>query len=242
MKVRKTDKINKINKKKAKQEKRLCSEPNAVLKSLFYFATILTLIVFLLSLYLFAVNSISMIKAEVYSSVTFSLLLSASVFAYLLHKKKSVNSILLSLGLSKENISFKILEYGILLFFAIFILEIAISIFSYITGISLPTNVSEILSSTPLYFLLFSIFIAPINEEIFFRGFLVPRYGIILPALLFAILHAGYDSLVEGFGAFIFGLLAGYVFKKTKSLYPSIIAHILVNSLAVTALLLLIKI
>jgi membrane protease YdiL (CAAX protease family) len=217
-----------------------CINPNKLLKTLFYFATSLTAIVFVLSFYLFAINSISLIKAEIYSSITFSLLLSSSVFAYLLYKKQNVHLMLLNLGLSKDNISKKIFYYGIVLFFIIFVLEILISLFSYFSGISLPTNVSKVLSGTPLYFLLFSIFISPLNEEIFFRGFLVPRYGIIFPALLFALLHAGYGSIVEGIGAFIFGILAGYIFKKTKSLYPSIIAHVLVNSLAISALLLLI--
>ncbi|MGC8649097.1 MAG: CPBP family intramembrane glutamic endopeptidase [Candidatus Micrarchaeia archaeon] len=220
--------------------KRSCMNPNKMLKTLFYFATSITAIVFILSFYLFAINSISIIKAEVYSSITFSLLLSSSVFAYLLYKKQNIHSILLELGLSKDNISKKIFSYGIILFFIIFALEILISLFSYISGIALPTNVSEVLFGTPLYFLLFSILIAPINEEIFFRGFLVPKYGIILPALLFALLHAGYGSIVEGIGAFVFGVLAGYIFKKTKSLYPSIIAHVLVNGLAITSLLLLI--
>jgi membrane protease YdiL (CAAX protease family) len=33
--------------------------------------------------------------------------------------------------------------------------------------------------------------------------------------------------------ALIFGLVAGYVFRKTESLYPSLVAHVLVNTLTI---------
>jgi membrane protease YdiL (CAAX protease family) len=206
-----------------------------ILKYFFYACTIITLIVTILSIDLFANGVLSMVDAEVYSSIAFSLFLPSIVFAYLA-RKHNFSQILNELGLSKNHISVKFFVYGILLFLIILMLEIGLSLFSYITGIPLPTNVGKILSGMPLYFLIFSVFIAPLNEEIAFRGFLVNRIGIVASALIFAILHAGYSSIAEGLGAFIFGLLAGYVFKKTKSLYPSLIAHIIVNLLAVIVL------
>ena len=48
-----------------------------------------------------------------------------------------------------------------------------------------------------------------------------------------------YDSTfgVEIIAGFIFAILAGEVFRRTRSLYPSIVGHILVNALAVLAFL-----
>ncbi|MGC8572253.1 MAG: CPBP family intramembrane glutamic endopeptidase [Candidatus Micrarchaeia archaeon] len=210
-------------------------KPSPMLKYLFYFLTFATLLITILSVVLFGYNIISFVDAEIYSSIAFSLFLPSIVIAYL-SRRYSLNQILDELGLSRNHISVKLFIYGIIIFFAILLLEIALSLFSYITGIPLPTHVSELLSGLPLYFILFSVFIAPLDEEIAFRGFLVKRIGIVASAFIFAILHASYDSIAEGVGAFIFGLIAGYAFKKTKSLYPSLIAHILVNLLAVVAL------
>ena len=83
-------------------------------------------------------------------------------------------------------------------------------------------------------FLLFSFLVAPINEEILFRGFMVPRIGILASAVLFSVPHLlSYSSVSELIAAFIFGIAAGYAFKKTGSLYPSIIAHALVNLISI---------
>ncbi len=100
----------------------------------------------------------------------------------------------------------------------------------------LHANASGI-QAAPAYYLFFIAIIAPINEEILFRGFLVPRIGILASALIFAIPHLIiYYSVYELAFAFAFGLLAGYVFKKSGSLYSTIIAHMMVNVLAVLLL------
>ena len=63
--------------------------------------------------------------------------------------------------------------------------------------------------------------------------------GIILSAIIFGLLHASYDSTfaVEVIAAMFFGFMAGYVFSKSDSLYPSMLTHILVNSIGVLAIL-----
>ena len=55
--------------------------------------------------------------------------------------------------------------------------------------------------------------------------------SIVIVVLLFMTGNLGIDVIA----AVIFGLLAGYIFKKTNSLYPSIIAHALVNTLTIIA-------
>ena len=167
-----------------------------------------------------------------------SFLFSLSVLAFLAHKGKSAGEIVAELGLSKDKLSIKLLGIGVLLFAIFFLLDLMVGLIGNITNIQINTNVYTIFGSAPLWVYVFISLIGPINEEILFRAFLVPRIGIIVSALIFGILHAGYGSTfgVDTIAAFSFALVAGYVFKKTKSLYPSILGHMLVNLLAVVAI------
>ena len=174
--------------------------------------------------------------AEANLSITLSLFFPSIVFSYLLYRKRSLPEIIGQIGLSRKGLTFRNLAMGVSMFLAILVLGIVFDLFSQATGIPLPTNVALVLSGMPLYFLIFASLIAPFNEEILFRGFLVNRIGILFSALIFAFLHSGYASISELVAALIFGLLAGFVFRKTKSLYPCILAHILVNVLAVIAI------
>lgn len=88
----------------------------------------------------------------------------------------------------------------------------------------------------------FGIVIAPVIEEIMFRGFLQPalknffggRYAIVLSASLFAGVHM---DIFAFFQIFILGMLLGYLYEKTQTLAASIIVHVLHNSLTLVFLL-----
>ncbi len=190
----------------------------------------------------------------------FSLFLSSISISYMFLKGMDWSGIVESLGLNTEKFNMKLLLYGITIFFVIFLLEIAVTVASSALGIQISTNTGLLLSGAPAWFLVFATFISPINEEIFFRGFLIKGIahissqlsgtvndfykntgaawtGILLGAFLFGLSHASYDSTfgIDMLAAGLFGILAGYVYRKTRSLYPSIIAHMLVNLLAVVA-------
>lgn len=76
--------------------------------------------------------------------------------------------------------------------------------------------------------------IGPLSEEIFFRVFLFiflkqftgKRTAVVLSALMFAFSH---DSLVFFPYYLLMALLLSWVYLKTKSIFPSIIAHALIN-------------
>lgn len=80
------------------------------------------------------------------------------------------------------------------------------------------------------------IIVAPIAEEVLFRGImlkgLLKRYSaitsILVTALLFAIIHLNIYQFV---GAFIAGLLLGWLYLKTESLLLCIISHAAYNSI-----------
>lgn len=78
--------------------------------------------------------------------------------------------------------------------------------------------------------------IAPIFEELFFRGLLLQalrRYGsvfaIITTSLLFALSHG---NIIQGIPVFFFSLILSYSCLKSESLYPSIFMHFVLNASA----------
>lgn len=99
------------------------------------------------------------------------------------------------------------------------------------------TNASEIYENNILYCLLAVWICAPIIEEITCRGILLsgllnkysPKISIFLSSLLFAIMHG---NLKQGIHAFLFGLILGYLYYKTKSIYITMFAHFSNNVLA----------
>ncbi len=230
------------------------------------YVTFLVLIVLLFETSsLYAAGKLGESAYLVYASIAQSFVFSFVAIAYLFASGRGLKQAVARLGMARKQWKNVYIAYGIAIFAAIFLLEILLGLFQAITGVQLPTNVAKLFSGLPLYFLLFSVFIAPINEEILFRGFLVPGIGnvilsgrknvgkrtaayknamwagIILSALLFGVLHyLSYNSISELIAAFVFGMIAGYVRIKKDSLYPSIVAHILVNFLGLLVLAVLI--
>lgn len=83
--------------------------------------------------------------------------------------------------------------------------------------------------------------LGPVFEEIFFRGFLyrcLRRYigvfwGILGSALLFSLIHHNFMAFLP---IVTLGIVLGYLVEKTGSLVPSIVMHIIVNSISVAVL------
>ena len=82
--------------------------------------------------------------------------------------------------------------------------------------------------------LLAVIFVAPIGEELLFRG-LIQRYGlknfapvlaICLQGLIFGLYHG---NLIQGIYAFFMGIVLGFIAYKTGTILTSIVLHICVN-------------
>ncbi|MCS7207781.1 MAG: CPBP family intramembrane metalloprotease [Dehalococcoidia bacterium] len=81
------------------------------------------------------------------------------------------------------------------------------------------------------------VLLAPLAEEIFFRGFLLtaltPRFtrggALVVSSLVFAVLHGAPGLMVPVFFA---GLVLGVLFLRSGSLLPPLMAHALQNALA----------
>lgn len=77
----------------------------------------------------------------------------------------------------------------------------------------------------------------PFCEEVFFRGFALPAFasrygmagGILISAALFSVFHFSIGSFVP---IFIFGIVLAWLYVRTGSIYPSILAHATQNVVA----------
>ncbi len=91
--------------------------------------------------------------------------------------------------------------------------------------------------------LIVAVFVAPVCEEVFFRGFVFAGllrgmpvgWAIILSALIFAVAHGDPGSFAV---LLIIGLALAFLRWRTKSLWPGIILHTLNNGAAALAIVL----
>lgn len=83
-----------------------------------------------------------------------------------------------------------------------------------------------------------AVIVAPIGEEIIFRGMITkllleeyrPTKAIIISALIFGIIHFNPAQIP---GAIIAGILLGWLYYKTRSVIPGIILHFINNAASV---------
>jgi len=100
----------------------------------------------------------------------------------------------------------------------------------------------------PIPILLLAFTLAPIAEEMLFRGFLFrkiseaarsPIAGALVSTAIFAALHIAYGSVAEIAIAFSVGLVLCAYTQRTRSLVPAIVAHIAFNLLSIMYILVL---
>lgn len=68
-----------------------------------------------------------------------------------------------------------------------------------------------------------------VTEEIFFRGFLQPRIGLVAQAVIFGLAHLSYLHVVEILVTFTLGLLFGILYLRTRNLWAPIAGHFTFN-------------
>jgi membrane protease YdiL (CAAX protease family) len=90
--------------------------------------------------------------------------------------------------------------------------------------------------------LLLMIFIAPVTEELIFRGVILHRANRYIPflganlmqAVLFGIYHG---NIIQGVYATLLGFLLGTVYYKYKTLFAPILLHMIINASSLLAVL-----
>ncbi|MEM3399927.1 MAG: type II CAAX endopeptidase family protein [Candidatus Micrarchaeia archaeon] len=171
------------------------------------------------------------LNSPFFSSVILALLLLSLPLYITIDKNEGLEKLgLTSRGFLKNALIGICSGVGILL-----ITSLLLFIFSYF-GVGDTEKVARKIASAPPYIVLVGVIIAPISEEVFFRGFLMPILGVFLSSLIFAIAHIQYGSVGEIVGAFAIGLLLCYLYKKTGSIIAPIFAHATINTVSFVAL------
>ena len=182
-------------------------------------------------------EQVTLATNEILKSTTIPTLLISSIiiiliFIIYLNIKKNKSEVLNSIGYQK------IIKYMLIAMIANLSIGIAISFIpeSQYTN-NLTDSVSLALSGNFVLVLISTGILTPILEEIIFRFGIGNNllkinkyYALIIQAIIFGIMHG---NLIQGTYAFCLGLIFGYVDLKEKSLLPSIIMHITINSSSV---------
>lgn len=148
-----------------------------------------------------------------------------------------------SLGLRKFNKKFLGIGCGLLL--VAYVIVIANNLVFYILHIS--TQGEQIFQlflklKYPYWLVVIGVFIAPLVEEIFFRGFLFggmrQHYGwkkaALISSIVFSIAHL---DIAAALPTFALGFTFAYLYHQAKSIWPGIVMHFLVNAVAMCAIL-----
>lgn len=112
----------------------------------------------------------------------------------------------------------------------------------WVSRISMPNFINgafEDLTVSPIILVISAAVVAPIYEEIIFRGILLkgmskkinPIIALVVSALFFAVVHL---NVPQGINAFLLGLVIGFIYLTTESIYLSIFAHFINNLLALS--------
>lgn len=103
-----------------------------------------------------------------------------------------------------------------------------------VVGSGFPTPEDDM--SAKVLMLIYSCILAPLLEEIIFRGYILrslQKYGVSFAVIFSSILFSMFHMNLPQMGTpLLIGLFLGYLTVKSKSIWPAIIAHALNNILA----------
>lgn len=126
--------------------------------------------------------------------------------------------------------------YTIICLVAIFVALFVLGVASLVFGFNDQHKVSEKIAGLPPIILALAVLGAPVSEELFFRGLLTSRFGILASSVAFGLMHFAYGSFIEVIGAFLIGIILAAIFRLSGSITPCILAHMAYNALAITVM------
>lgn len=145
-----------------------------------------------------------------------------------------------SLGLRKFDLASIAIGCGLMVF--TFAFNFLYNLALMLKGIQSSIDVSKIFGAgtSPWLIFLAGIVVAPLVEEIFFRGFLFTglreRYGWIAAALISAALFAAVHlQPITMPPIFLMGLIFAYLYQRTESIWPAVLMHFMTNSVGLAA-------
>lgn len=163
---------------------------------------------------------------------------------YFLTKSKGVTSFFRNVGLVKCNIKYFLILPFVL--FGFFVFNFIYNIGVYLFDPTIPTQAEHLLSyiyktSYPTFFFILATFVAPIVEETFFRGYFFSQLNksysflssSITTSLIFALMHGIARVQIP---IFVLGMIFCYLLKKSNSILPGIVLHMIINITGTIAL------
>ncbi len=172
--------------------------------------------------------------------IQLGLMLSMSLFFFSLLKRQKVKNTMRQFGFRK--ISFKAISICLLMGVCIYFINIFVSSFFYnlISSFGYTSSSTSTTSSYNIWQLLLDLlltaFLPAVCEETAHRGMLLSSFkdlgmksAILLSGLMFGLMHMNIEQF---FYACIIGFFFGYVACKTNSIYPTMILHLMNNSLS----------
>lgn len=123
-----------------------------------------------------------------------------------------------------------ILSFGFNFFYSLFL-----ALFDLRMQVDLVPIFAEL--DSPWWLLMGGVIVAPVAEEVFFRGFvfagLRQRYGwkkaALISSALFAAIHVTLTAMIP---VFILGCIFAYLYHRSGSIWPAILMHVSTNALA----------
>jgi membrane protease YdiL (CAAX protease family) len=171
------------------------------------------------------------------SALAFSVLLLLAPFALAQVRRKSIDETISALSLRWTGVLDGMLLPGLKLFVMMFVVLFVEGIVLNALGVFDTGNVAAVIRKQSLLGIAIAVILAPIAEEIFFRGYLQKQIGVLLSSALFAWLHVGYGSIAEIVAAFTVSIILGLWLRKSDNVYPCILAHGFYNIFSITAIL-----
>ncbi len=159
-----------------------------------------------------------------------------SIIIFLIGSK--ISGIKIESYFKTKNLTFReLLSYGIISFFIRYIGGIAGTAFGAVfSGADMSVGREMMNYKSPrtiTVMLVYACFVAPLTEEIMYRGLILKnlsrvsqRFGIIMSALLFGLMHGNVSQFIF---AFFMGIFFAHIDIKHNSLLPSMIIHSFVN-------------
>jgi len=173
---------------------------------------------------------------SVSGSFIINLLLLLIPFVWLAVERKTLSESLSFLGLNRMPAVKLISDCAWLLITSMLLVALVGVVVSHF-GFADEGNVAEVIKRQGAVALFLAVTFGPLAEELFFRGLLSRKYGILASSVAFGMAHYFYSSVVEVAGAISIGMLFAWYVKKTGNIIAPIFAHCAYNALSMAVIL-----
>ncbi len=173
---------------------------------------------------------------SVSGSIIIDLLLLLTPFVWLATERKTLSESVSFLGLSKMPALKLISDCAWLLIVSMLLVALVGVVVSHF-GFADEGQVAKVINTQGAVALFLAVTFGPLAEELFFRGLLSRKYGILASSVAFGLAHYFYGSVVEVAGAISIGLLFSWYVRRTGNLVAPVFVHCTYNALSMAVML-----